>query len=42
VLASREDALAQRARPRRDPRARLRLVRELVDGATDDFWPYWQ
>jgi hypothetical protein len=22
--------------------ARLRLVRELVDGATDDFWPYWQ
>jgi hypothetical protein len=22
--------------------ARLRLVRELVDDATDDFWPYWQ
>jgi hypothetical protein len=23
-------------------RARLQLVRELVDGATDDFWPYWR
>jgi hypothetical protein len=22
--------------------ARLRLVRELVDDATDDFWPYWE